>query len=131
LAKSTRGGPRPNSGPEKGTKYAPTLRREEAETHYRKRWGKRFDELIDAQFSTAVGVKQFVYRDEAGRFKVIDDPDELREKTAQGLAIEIVTRLASPQAQTDVLNRVMGKPKEQLEIAGKDGGPVIFQWNDA
>src|SRR5580765_1577704 len=90
-----RGGRRPNSGPKKGTKYAPTLAREAAEAHYRARVAERFDRVIDAQMETAAGIKEFVYRDDHGRFKVIDDPDELQARINLGQAIEILTRLPS------------------------------------
>jgi hypothetical protein len=102
-----------HSGPKKGTKYAPTLAREAAEAHYRARVAERFDRMIDAQMETAAGIKEFVYRDEAGRFKVIDDPDELQARINLGQAIEIFARLPSTQAQTDMLNRLMGRAKEQ------------------
>jgi hypothetical protein len=114
-----RGGRRHHSVPKKGTKYAPTLAREAAEAHYRARAAERFDRVIDAQLETAAGIKQFVYRDDSGRYKVISDPDELQARINLGQAIEIFTRLPSAQAQTDVLNRLMGRAKEQpreLEI---------------
>lgn len=108
-------------GRPKGSKSQATLLREDAEAKYRQKWMDRFDELMEAQLSTAVGVKQFVYRDDAGRYKVIDDELELRARLNLGEAVEIVTRLANPQAQIDVLNRLMGKPQEppqQLEVKG-------------
>lgn len=124
------GGARANSGPPKGTKYAPTLAREAAEAHYRQRYEAKYDKLIDAQFVTAVGVSQFVWRDKAGRFKVIDDPDELRTRIADGSAIEIFTRLPNAQAQTDALSRIMGKPAETHKVTGADDGPIehVFRW---
>lgn len=119
-----RGGKRPGAGAPKGVKMAPTLEREKAETFYRQRFQDKFAKLIDAQYSTAVGLSQFVWRDKAGRFKVIDDPDELRTRTEDGSAIEIFTRLPSAQAQTDALSRIMGKPPEQLKVTGPTGGPL-------
>ena len=116
-----RGGKRPHSGPTKGTKYAPTLAREAAEAHYLARAAERFDRVIDAQMETAAGIKQFVYRDDHARFKVIDDPDELQACINLGKAIEIFTRVPSAQAQSDILNRLIGKAKEQpqkLNISG-------------
>lgn len=115
-------------GPQKGAKYAPTRLREAAEAHYRQRFEDKFDRLIDAQFETAVGVRQFVWRDKAGRFKVIDDPDELRTRCEDGSAIEIFTRLPSAQAQTDALSRIMGKPAEQVKHTGANGGPILVKW---
>jgi hypothetical protein len=96
----------------KGSKHNSTLEREDAERRYRIHWQEKFNDLCDAQYSTAVGVKQFVYRDQkTGQYKVISDPLELEARVKLGEALEIVTRLASPQAQSDVLDRILGKPK--------------------
>ena len=130
MPKGKHGGARPGAGVKKGTKFAPTLQREAAEAYYRQRFQDKFARLIDAQFETAVGVRQFVYRDKSGRFKVIDDPDELRTRIEDGSAIEIFTRLPNAQAQTDALSRIMGKPAESVRLTGAEGGPVehIFRW---
>jgi len=108
-----RGGKRPNSGPKPGAIYKPTLEKQALRDRYTARMQERFDTLSDVQYETACGVSQFVYRDEAGRFKVIDDPDELRARCSMGEAIRIFTRLPNAQAQTDILNRLLDKPKDQ------------------
>lgn len=109
-----RGGARPNSGPKKGTKYPKTLAKEAAREEYQRVMTGRFAGLLSAQYQTAVGVSQMVLRDAKGQFKVLDDPDELKKAVADGEVLEIFTRLPNAQAQTDILNRVMDKPKEQV-----------------
>ena len=32
------------------------------------------------------------------------------------------------QASRDVLDRTMGKPKEQVELTGNEGGPIEIRW---
>lgn len=110
------GGKRAGAGKPKGTKHQSTLNKEQAREHYQAWQTARLKLLSDVQFTTACGVSQFVYRDEAGRFKVIDDPDELRKKVQDGSALEIFTRLPNAQAQSDILNRVMDKPTEQQQV---------------
>lgn len=122
-----RGGARPNSGPKPGTKHEATLAKEVARARYQERMTRRFDALLDVQFETATGISQFVYRDEAGRFKVIDDPDELAACLSQGKALRIFTRLPNAQAQTDILNRTMDKPKEQEQVISISGELTIVE----
>ncbi len=123
-----RGGKRPGAGKPKGYKHPHTLEKLWAREYYRVRMATAFDRIIDAQIESAAGVYQFVYRDEHGKFKVIDDPDELAACISMGKAVRLFTRLPSPQAQADVLNRIMDKPTEQVNVTGADGGPLEIRW---
>lgn len=71
--------------------------------------------MTAAQIEAAQGVHQFIYRDDDGRFKVIDDPDELRKRLEDGTALSLFTRLPSTPAYTDLMNRALDKPKEQVQ----------------
>jgi hypothetical protein len=84
--------------------------------------------MIEAQIAAATGASQFVSRDDAGRYKVIEDPDELRACVALGKALPIFTRLPSTSAFADLMNRALGKPKERLEVSGTAAEPVVFRW---
>lgn len=112
-------------GRPRGAKSARTLNKEEARAYYQQWMTERMDLLTGSQFTTACGVSQFVYRDKAGRYRVIDDPDELRKKVDEGAALEIFTRLPNAQAQTDILNRVMDKPAEQEQKHSHSGTFVM------
>ena len=71
------------------------------------------EDIIEAQHAAATGVNQVGYRDEHGRFKLMEDADELRAAIRLGKPIRVYTRLPNVQAQTDVLNRILDKPAEQ------------------
>lgn len=112
--KFKKGDKRPaGAGKPKGFKAPATLDKEAARTEYQRIMTGRFAGLLSAQYQTAVGVSQMVLRDAKGQFKVLDDPDELKKAVEDGEVLEIFTRLPNAQAQSDILNRVMDKPKEQ------------------
>lgn len=109
-------------GRKKGSLNKLTLDKLAARDLYRLRVMEHFDPIIDAQIASATGASQFVYADDKGRFKVIDDPDELRACIKMGRVLRLFTRLPNPQAQSDLLNRVLDKPKEQeqeIRITGE------------
>lgn len=108
-----RGGLRKGAGVKKGTKQVRTLAKEAAREEYQRVMTGRFAGLLSAQYQTACGISQMILRDAKGQFKVLDDPKELEKAIEDGSAIEIFTRLPNAQAQTDILNRIMDKPKEQ------------------
>lgn len=117
-------------GMPKGHVTAKVIAKEAARDALRQIVLEEMREMTEAQIANAKGVSQFVYRDEQGRFKVIDDPDELRACIAQGRALRIFTRLPSTPAYTDLMNRAIDKPAEQVKVTGDDGGPVVhvFRW---
>jgi hypothetical protein len=118
--------PRPKgSGKPKGFKAPKTLEKLEAREYVRQRVTAALDPILDAQIEHAQGISQFVYRDEQGRFKVIDDPDELRACLSQGKAIRIFTRLPSSQAFAELFNRALDKPREQEVEVKHSGGLTI------
>ena len=42
----------------------------------------------------------------------------------------IFTKDPSVQAFTDLMNRALDKPAEQVKVTGEDGGPVVFKWKE-
>lgn len=104
-------------GRPKGSKSASTLKRDATKQQIRdyiqQRVAEELGPMLDAQIENAQGASQFVYREDNGRFKVIDDPDELQACIKQGRAIRLFTRLPSVQAFSDLVNRAADKPKEQ------------------
>lgn len=114
------GGHRPGAGRPKGTKMPQTVAKEMAREYLRQQVIASLKVMTAAQIEAATGAMQFVYRDKDGRFKVIDDPDELRKKTQDGTAISLFTRLPSTPAYTDLMNRALDKPTEgvQQQVSG-------------
>ena len=123
-----RGGPRPNSGPKKGSKYRPTIEKEELRAQVRRAVAAALPAMVSAQISNATGLQYLVYRNKkTGKFervKALEDVDQ-DENT-----IEVWEKDPSVQAFTDLLNRTIDKPAEQMKVTGADDGPVehVFRW---
>jgi hypothetical protein len=125
-----RGGKRPNSGPKKGAKYAPTITKEAAREALRAIVTRELDALLAAQIANAKGLKYLVTRDKkTGKFirvteamaKVKQDDDEDHE------TIEVWEKDPSVQAFTDLLNRALDKPKEQAQAVQLSGTLTLEQ----
>lgn len=120
-----RGGARPNSGPAKGTKYAPTISKEAARAEFRALIREVAPELHLAQFANAKGIKYLVGREKhTGKFvrltqaqvdAVLDGTDD------KYVSLEVWEKDPSVQAYTDLMNRWMDKPKEQEQAVKIDG----------
>lgn len=125
MAKGKRGGARPNSGPAKGTKYAPTISKEQAREALRQVVLEHMQEMTAAQVAQAKGLKYLVTRDKkTGKFIRVTEAmakaksgEESTEET-----IEVWEKDPSVQAFTDLMNRALDKPKEQeqeFKISGE------------
>ena len=127
MAKSKRGGARPNSGPAKGTKYAPTLTKEAAREALRTIVLEQMRELTAAQIAHAKGLSYLVGRDKAGKFKKLTS--EEAEKALAGeseyTTVEVWEKDPSVQAFTDLMNRALDKPKEQEQDVNANVALVI------
>lgn len=111
-----RGGKRPNSGPEKGTKYAPTLAKEAAREALRQIVLEEMREMTQAQIAQAKGIKYLVTRDKkTGKFiRVTEAMAKVKSELAENEEIiEVWEKDPSTPAFTDLMNRALDKPKEQ------------------
>lgn len=118
MGKDGRGGARPNSGPAKGTKYKPTLEKEALREVVRQKVAERLDPLLDAQLDNATGIRHFMVRGAGGKFERLTDPEQIAaalnaDGAQEGSTYWIYTKDPSVQAFTDLLNRLIDKPKEQ------------------
>lgn len=115
-----RGGKRPNSGPKKGAKYAPTIAKEQAREVARALITAELAPMIQAQIANAKGIKYLVVRKKStGQFvRVTEAMARQKNKlTDDEEIIEVWEKDPSVQAFTDLLNRALDKPKEQeLEV---------------
>lgn len=128
-----RGGKRPNSGPKKGTKYAPTIAKEQAREVARAIITKHLEPMITRQIAHAMGVGHLYTRDKAGKFTKIEHEAEVDRLLAEGKEDEdywIFAKDPSVQAFTDLMNRALDKPAQQVKVTGPDDGPVVhvFRW---
>lgn len=111
-----RGGKRPNSGPKKGTKYAPTISKEQAREAVRQLVLKHMDRMLRSQIAHSIGIGHLYTRDKTGKFNKIEnaaDVDRLLTEGEEDRDYWIFTKDPSTQAFTDLMNRALDKPKEQ------------------
>lgn len=126
MAKGKRGGARPNSGPKKGTKYAPTISKEQAREALRQIVLREMNALVGAQISHAKGLSYLVGRDKAGKFKKLtsDEAEKALAGESPYTTVEVWEKDPSVQAFTDLMNRAIDKPIEMVE-QHHSGGLVI------
>jgi hypothetical protein len=136
MLKNGHGGKRLGAGKPKGTKNRGTLEKEAARELVRQLITDRLGPLIEAQLAHAEGLKYLVTRDKrTGKFIRVTEAMARAKGQADPLAdheetIEVWEKDPSVQAFTDLLNRALDKPAEQLKVTGDDGGPVrhVFSW---
>lgn len=107
------GGARPNSGPAKGTKYAPTISKEAAREVVRQLVMERLPAIVLAHLDNAEGIKYLVTRDKkTGKFIRVGAAmaGNLSEET-----VEVWEKDPNIQSATDLLNRALDRPKEQAQ----------------
>lgn len=129
------GGKRPNSGPEKGTKYGPTLRKEAARELAREIITRELEPLIHAQMAHAKGISYLVARNrKSGKFAKLTEDLALAIQNGENDEyddIEVWTKDPSVQAFTDLLNRALDKPKEQVHELKVTGDEALLARLDA
>ncbi len=84
--------------------------------------------MTQAQIANAKGIKYLVTRDKTGKF--------VRVTAAMAGAfkgdeiVEVWEKDPATPAYTDLLNRALDKPAEQMKVTGADDGPIehIFRW---
>ena len=126
--KGTHGGKRAGAGAPKGTKWAKTLAKETARELVRQEVTQHLPELIEAQVANAKGLQYLVYRDKkTGKFERVTNLETVNQDEN---TIEVWEKDPSVQAFTDLLNRTIDKPAEQMKVTGADDGPVehVFRW---
>lgn len=116
------GGKRPNSGPKKGAKYAPTLTKAEQRESHRRVIDQHVGELLEAQIQHAKGLKYLVTREKSGKFVRVTEAMAKSRLGSEDFIVEVWEKDPSTQAFSDLMNRAYDKPKEQeqeLAVTGK------------
>jgi hypothetical protein len=129
--KSTWGGARPGAGYPKGRKKPHTLQKDAARELVRRLVTDNLQPLIAAQIANAQGLKYLVTRDKkTGKFIRVTEAMAKAKQGDDEEIIEVWEKDPSVQAFTDLLNRALDKPAEQVKVTGEDGGPVehVFRW---
>lgn len=132
MPKGQHGGARPNSGPKKGTVYAPTREKAIARDALRAIIDKHMEEMTEAQIKHAKGIKYLVKRSRlGGKFEKVtaEDLDSVLALQEDGsIILEIWDKDPSIQAYTDLMNRHVDKPAEP-EQAHKITGDLTININ--
>lgn len=117
---SRHGGKRSGAGRPKGTKDPQTLTKELAREAARRQIIEEQDALIAAQIQHAKGIQHFFLRNEKTKqFERVKDPKLIQaalNKGEEGSFYWIFTKDPSVQAFTELMNRALDKPAEQITI---------------
>lgn len=124
-----RGGKREGAGRKKGPQ---TLDKIAARELARALVTAELGPLIEAQIANAKGIAYLVVRDKkTGKFLRVGKGRAEKLKPDEEI-IEIWEKDPSVQAFTDLLNRALDKPAEQVKLTGAEDGPVeiLFKWQE-
>src|SRR5260370_31239538 len=124
-----RGGSRPGAGKPKGYKHQKTLDKDAAREFVRQRVIAALGPLVDAQITNAQGLKYLVTRDKkTGKFvRVTEAMARIRQQDTEQLeTIEIWEKDPSVYAFSDLLNRALDKPKEQVQEITHSIGEAVM-----
>ena len=126
-----RGGARSKSGPTKGTKYAPSIRKAEAREPHRRVIEQFALRMIRSQVAAAIGIGQVYSRDQHGKFTRIENESvahQLLTEGTEGKDYWLFMKDPSTAAFTDLMNRAFDKPKEQeQDITLAQDGPLVIR----
>ena len=110
-----RGGKRPGAGRPKGSKEPKTLEKEEARALLRRIVAANLTPMVEAQVAHAKGLKYLVTRDKAGG-KFVKVTEAMAGALNGDEIIEVWEKEPSVQAFTDLLNRTIDKPVDQVNV---------------
>ena len=115
-----RGGYRPGSGAKKGSEHHGTKEKLLLRATARNLIGPHMEAMIEAHAAHAKGLSYLVYRDkESGKFERVKRIEDVDQDTE---TIEVWEKDPSTQSFTDLMNRLLDKPSEhvEMEITGGD-----------
>lgn len=118
-------------GRPKGSKGKKTLGKEAARELVRQFVTERLTPMLEAQAANAIGIKYLVTREKkGGKFIRVTEAMARAKQGDSEEIIEVWEKDPSVQAFTDLLNRALDKPAEQVKVTGADDGPVehVFKW---
>jgi hypothetical protein len=126
-----RGGARPGAGRPKGSIEPKRIEKEEARARLRALVMASMDPLVQAQIDNAKGIKYLVAREKkSGKFRRLTEAQALLQvggEEANDLEIiEVWEKDPSVQAFTDLMNRTIDKPVEQ--VTAEVTGGLVIRW---
>ncbi len=113
------GGKRLGGGRRKGSKNVRTLEKEESRRLLREKVTAELGPLVDAQIKNALGIKYLVVREKkGGKFLRVTEAMAQAKLGKGEEIIEVWEKDPSVHAFSDLMNRALDKPKEQvLEVS--------------
>ena len=114
-------------GMPKGHKTQKTLEKEELRQLLRAKVAEQMGPLVEAQIANAQGIKYLLLRNKkTGKFeRVVKDMDKLDLQEGQE-SIEVWQKDPSVHAFTDLMNRTIDKPVEQ--VSADVNGAIRISW---
>lgn len=126
------GGARAGAGKPKGSVAPSTLAKEMARQRLRERVIAELDPMLDAQIANAKGIKYLVAREKkSGKFRRLSEAQAVLEVGGESELeiIEVWEKDPSIQAFTDLMNRTIDKPVEQ--VTADMTANVTYRWKDS
>jgi hypothetical protein len=112
-------------GKPKGYKHAKTIEKELERERLRQLVVAHLEPMTLAQIAHATGVSYMVLRNPDGTFTRATDEKQIDAACASGAeSFRIFTQAPNPASYKDLMDRALDKPKEQVEVTGKDAGPL-------
>ena len=116
---------RKTGGRQKGTPNVATVDKEAKRELVRQIVCANLEPMLKAQVQHAQGVSYMILRNPDGTFTRATDEKQIDAACAVGAsAFKIFTQAPNVQAFSDLLNRALDKPAEQVQVTGGDGGPI-------
>lgn len=137
------GGKRPGAGRPKGRKSAKTLEKMAIQEAFNQRVLLHADNLFNAQYKLAVGSQRVFRIDETTNktgqvikkeHVLVTDPNEIKslldeydggDGVVDGSYYYLQAVPPDNRALDSLLNRTLGKPKDSVELTGKDGKDLV------
>jgi hypothetical protein len=122
-----RGGKRPGSGAKKGSEHCNTVEKNVYRQKARDLIGPHMADVITAHIANAKGIKYLVVREKSsGKFLRVGEI----AAAASEEVIEVWEKDPSIEAAKVLLDRLLDKPSEHVELTGADGAPLEVRWKD-
>ena len=114
----------------KGYRTRKTLDKEAAREALREMVKTRLAEMVEAQMDNAMGIRHLMLRDpKTGKFERVTDEAGIDAALAsEGQAVWIYTKDPSTPAFTDLMNRTIDKPTEQMSVDANVAANVVYRW---
>ena len=124
-----RGGKRPGAGRKEGSKNHATIEKELLREQLRRMVAASLEPMVAAQVANSQGIKYLVAREKhTGKFRKLTEAEATLAigNESETEVIEVWEERPNVQAFTDLLNRTIDKPIEQVNVDAHVEG--VYRW---